>query len=161
MTSLPKMGVRTCGSDLSFMMKPQILEAQFWAAKGKKLIMNLAGRKVTEGSLQMDFEREGDGGWYAVIPTWPGPKSALAMVDGADTFLDGLTPAKGPTRIGLHLSLNEQDGAWRKLDYLLPHPFADGAYYVDCTTGAEMWLCGVTEFVFGQMPPYIWFKVQH
>lgn len=140
-------------------MKPQILEAQFWAAKGKKLIMSLAGRKLVNGELKMDFEREEDGSWYAVIPTWPGPKSALAMVDGADTFLDGLTPAQGPTRIGLNLSLNEQDAAWRKLDYLLPHPFADGAYYVDCSTGAEMWLCGVTEFVFGQMPPSIYFKV--
>ena len=36
----------------------------------------------------------------------------------------------------------------------------DGAHYTYKTTSASTeWLCGVTEFVFGEMPERIWFKV--
>ena len=52
----------------------------------------------------MAFENDGIQGWFAVIPSWPGPRAALAMVDGADTFLDSLS--EGNPQVTLELSLN-------------------------------------------------------
>jgi len=96
--------------------------------------------------------------WYADIPAWPGPKGMLAMVDGADAFLEYLT--ENGTEITLDISVDKKPG-YRVLDYLEPHPANDGAYYMAKMDGRmhRLWLCGVTEFVFGQMPPEVWFKV--
>ena len=64
-----------------------------------------AGRIVgkEENQLVLGFEKDDWGGWHAVIPTWPGPKAALAMVDGADTFLDMLS--EGNDYVALHISV--------------------------------------------------------
>ena len=104
----------------------------------------------------MSFEKEDWGGWFAVIPSWPGPKGALAMVDGADTFLDLLS--RGENQVTLDLSIEPQEG-WSELKYESKHIFGDGAYYVDLEHDHLMWLCGVTEFVFGHMPDQIWYNV--
>lgn len=119
-----------------------------------------AGRVLgTERTLSLGFEKDDWGGWFAVIPSWPGPRAALAMVDGADTFLDLLS--KGEPYVVLDLSMDPKDG-WSELRYLKPHAFGDGAYYTFENEERlhRMWLCGVTEFVFGEMPDRIWFKVR-
>lgn len=119
-----------------------------------------AGRVLgTERTLSLGFEKDDWGGWFAVIPSWPGPRAALAMVDGADTFLDLLS--KGEPYVALDLSMDHKDG-WSELRYLKPHAFGDGAYYTFENEERlhRMWLCGVTEFVFGEMPDRIWFKVR-
>jgi hypothetical protein len=118
-----------------------------------------AGRLVgTERELTLGFEKDDWGGWFAVIPSWPGPRAALAMVDGADTFLDLLSG--GAHHVTLNLSIDPKD-AWRELHYLRPHSYGDGAHYTyeDDERFHRMWLCGVTEFVFGEMPERIWFEV--
>ena len=118
-----------------------------------------AGRVLgTERTLSLGFEKDDWGGWFAVIPSWPGPRAALAMVDGADTFLDLLS--KGEPYVALDLSMDPKDN-WDRLHYLKPHAFGDGAYYTFENEERlhRMWLCGVTEFVFGEMPERIWFKV--
>ena len=64
-----------------------------------------AGRVLgTERTLSLGFEKDDWGGWFAVIPSWPGPRAALAMVDGADTFLDLLS--KGESYVVLDLSMD-------------------------------------------------------
>lgn len=118
-----------------------------------------AGRLVgTERELTLMFEKDDWGGWFAVIPSWPGPRAALAMVDGADTFLDLLSG--GANRVTLNLSIDPKE-TWRELNYLRPHAYGDGAHYTyeDDERFHRMWLCGVTEFVFGEMPERIWFEV--
>ena len=122
-----------------------------------QLSRQAARLRGTQTHLTVAFENDGIQGWFAVIPSWPGPHAALAMVDGADTFLDSLS--EGNPKVTLELSLNPQNG-WHELIRLIPHPDGDGAYYVDSATNHRMWLCGVTEFVFGEMPECIWFQVR-
>ena len=119
-----------------------------------------AGRIVgtTDTQLVLGFEKDDWGGWYAVIPTWPGPKAALAMVDGADTFLDMLS--EGNDYVALHISVTPVEG-YDELQYQLAHPWGDGAYYLSVAHDHQMWLCGVTEFVLGRMPDKIWYAVTH
>ncbi len=127
------------------------------AAALKVQLARQAGRILgNERSLTLGFEKDKWGGWYAIIPSWPGPRAALAMVDGADTFLDMLS--EGETYIALNISVDPVDG-WDELRYDMPHPANDGAYYQSVAHNHMMWLCGVTEFVFGSMPQTIWYSV--
>ena len=106
--------------------------------------------------LTMRFYKE-DLMWYADVKGWPGPKGMLLMVDGADTFLDYLS--NNGDEITLDLSLDPRQG-YQVLNYTHPHPANDGAYYTAEMNGRDhkLWLCGVTEFVFGHMPEEVWFK---
>ena len=102
------------------------------------------------------FRKEPSGRWYIVLPWWPGPKAALEMVQGADTFLDRLS--QGANVIAIAVSTQEKSGYEPIIKYLDDH--VDGAYY-ETVTGDKMhrmWLCGVTEYVFGSMPQTIWYK---
>ena len=49
----------------------------------------------------------------------------------------------------------------RCIEYVEPHPAGDGAYYRTTLNGWPhlMWLCGVTECVFGKMPERIGVRV--
>ena len=49
------------------------------------------------------------------------------------------------------------------LNYTHPHPAGDGAYYTTDVNVLDhkLWLCGVTEFVFGYMPEEVWFLRLH
>ena len=114
----------------------------------------LLGRQ--NGSFTMRFYKE-QGGWFADVPNWPGPKAALAMVWGADTFLDYLSHGQG--EVTLTVSDQEIQG-WSKLDWVCDHQYGDGAHYVTSKAGSRhvLWLCAVTEFVMGKMPREIWFS---
>ena len=113
----------------------------------------IAGNKT---ALTMRFYKE-EFMWYADVNGWPGPKDMLLMVDGADTFLDYLS-GKGEEII-LDLSIDPKAG-YEVLNYIHPHPAGDGAYYIADMNGYDhkLWLCGVTEFVFGYMPEEVWYK---
>lgn len=140
-----------------------LFDVRFWASAAKSLL-SFNPIRPKNGRITLAFEKEFYGGWFAVIPAWPGPKSALAMVDGADTFLDSLLAQPTETGVVLDLSAtqespDEHSGAWEFLTYVEPQEFGDGAYYRHETTGHRMWLCGVTAFVFGEMPERLWFRV--
>lgn len=113
----------------------------------------IAGNKT---ELNMRFYKEGFM-WYADVVGWPGPKDMLLMVDGADTFLDYLS--RQGEEVTLDLSLDPKAG-YEVLNYIHPHPAGDGAYYIADMNGSEhkLWLCGVTEFVFGYMPEEVWYR---
>ena len=106
--------------------------------------------------LTMRFYKE-DLLWYADVNGWPGPKNMLLMVDGADAFLDHLSGYG--EEITLDLSLDPKAG-YEVLNYIHPHPAGDGAYYMADMNGRQhkLWLCGVTEFVFGYMPEEVWYE---
>ena len=109
-----------------------------------------------KNELRMRFYKE-EGLWYADVKGWPGPKGMLLMVDGADTFLDYLS--NNGNEISLDLSLDPKQG-YDVLNYRYPHPGNDGAYYSTQMSEDEhiLWLCGVTEFVFGFMPEEVWYR---
>ena len=116
--------------------------------------------------------------WYADLPEFLeqglGTKNDLLMVDGADTFLDLLSG--GGDRITLDISLVEFKEYYAKLEKFVMgknqelldsvghEPVEYGAYYeVNELDGKSffhrLWLCPVTEYVFGDYPKEMWVRV--
>jgi hypothetical protein len=131
------------------------------AQVGAKVLASRAlGRlRGTEGKIiPLRFYRDADG-WFVDLPNWPGPKAALAMVEGADTFLERL--GKRNPEVLVEITTKPQPEAeWFSLHYAEAHPYGDGAYYSTPHFGHNhyMWLCGVTEFVLGRMPEVIYVR---
>lgn len=126
----------------------------------KVLASRVLGRlRRNEGQIiPLRFYRDADG-WFVDLPNWPGPKAALAMVDGADTFLERL--GKRNPEVLVEISTQPQpESEWFSVNYVQRHPAGDGAYYRTLHFGQpyDMWLCGVTEFVLGRMPEVIYVR---
>jgi len=103
----------------------------------------------------LTFNREKSGRWYIDLPNWRGPKAALEMVAGADTLLDSL--CNGEDVVILYVDTEQFPDAENTLTYEAPQMNGDGAFYLT-ETSERVWLCGVTEFVFGVMPPKIFYR---
>lgn len=109
------------------------------------------------------FSKEPDGRWYIDLPGYKGPKADLEMVSGADTMLDYV--GEGHDNVKLILSEHPFEGS----DVLkLIHDYSSqtgggGIYFLDSYNGVtlnqEMWLCEVTEWVFGKLPKEIYLKM--
>ncbi len=113
--------------------------------------------------------------WYADLPDFLeqglGTKNNLLMVDGADTFLDLLS--ENGEDVTLDISETEFAGYQAKLrkislgknqallDNVGHEPVEYGAFYeVSELDGKSfshrLWLCPVTEYVFGRYPEEMW-----
>jgi len=109
--------------------------------------------------------------WYIDLPEFLeqglGTTANLMMVDGADTFLDHLSNQQD--EVWVHFSHESFEGAKYKLladDYgknqsllsFIGHaPVQYGRYYrVTDHNNHRLWLCPVTEYVFGSYPDVIW-----
>ncbi len=125
------------------------------------------------------FVKEENGSWYADLPEYLekgiGNKNDLLMVDGADTFLDFLS--EGGARADILISTEEfggydtvlkkeSIGMNQSLLQQVGHAVVDyGAYYtIESFKGTahshRLWLCPVTEYVFGgYYPDKIFIKV--
>lgn len=142
-------------------MIPTASEFLYRAQVGAKVLASRAlGRlRRTEGKIiPLRFYRDADG-WFVDLPNWPGPQSALAMVQGADTFLERL--GKRNPEVLVEISTQPQpESEWFSVNYVQRHPAGDGAYYRTLHFGQphDMWLCGVTEFVLGRMPEVIYVR---
>ena len=112
--------------------------------------------------------------WYADLPDYLeaglGTRSNLMMVDGADTFLDKISQNTSATRLkvspepfhGVQMQLRRTRNGLNKLllDFIGHAPVEYGAYYEVHQPGSEisghvLWLCPVTEYVFGNYPETI------
>jgi hypothetical protein len=125
----------------------------------KSVLARTAGKVLgpkNQGPFTLRFYKE-QGGWFADVPNWPGPKAALAMVWGADTFLDYLSNGVGEVTVSV--SDKELDN-YAKLQWVYDNQNGDGAHYQTTMNGRHhvLWLCAVTEFVMGKMPREIWFS---
>lgn len=102
--------------------------------------------------------------WYIDLPEFieqGGSIGDLQMVEGADKMLDMM--AENENSVILQISKEQFEGAdlltlTEKCD-----PYIGGGYYIMTNyEGKEinrtMWLCQVTEFVFGDMPLQIFIK---
>ena len=119
-----------------------------------------------------------NGLWYADLPEFLerglGTRNNLLMVDGSDTFLDLLS--NQGNRVTLTISEQDFEGFQGKLDKIdwgknqslldsIGHAPVDyGAYYmVNELQGKpfqhRLWLCPVTEFVFGGYPNQIFISI--
>ena len=109
------------------------------------------------------FINEG-GAWYIDLPAFlenGGSKGDLQMVEGADTMLDMISNGMG--EVSLILDRSPFPGADRLVLTERCDPDIGGGYYnLPIFEGKEikktMWLCAVTEFVFGDMPDEIFIK---
>ena len=124
----------------------------------------------------LSFIKE-DGIWYADLPEFLdlelGVKANLMMVDGADTFLDLLS--NNGNNVSLKLSreaFTSYTGQLQKirnglninlLEEIGHAPVEYGAYYNVIEHNGkpfqhQLWLCPVTEYVFGEYPGQIFFQ---
>ena len=103
--------------------------------------------------------------WYIDLPEYlaqGGSIGDLQMVDGADKMLDIVS--KGGERVTLQIDTQPFDMADRLILIEKCDAMIGGAdYFMEYFEGIEvrqrMWLCGVTEFVFGNLPGQIFIKV--
>lgn len=113
-------------------------------------------------------------GWFIDLPEFIeaglGTKGNLAMVLGADTFLDKLS--NNGTEVVLQISeyvdaISKYDGVFERIAFSSPidelekvgHPIQTGADYVETVLKHQIWLCPVTSYVFdGVYPDYIFYK---
>lgn len=124
--------------------------------------MEKLGYTFTTTMKTYTFEKNSDNKWFVVLPEYlerfPGHEAELQMVFGADTMLDIMS--EGSNKVKLTLSLTEFQGC-DVLNKLNDTPDVGGAMYMmpkyrGIEYNLEMWLCGVTEFVFGHMPEKIY-----
>lgn len=102
------------------------------------------------------FYKEENGTWWIDLPEYPGPKSDLQMVAGADDMLDSLS--QGKTEVKLDVSEQRMEGfsGIQRVDDI---PTLSGRYYYNIDTELLMWLCDVTLRLFeGRFPEVIWYK---
>lgn len=103
------------------------------------------------------FEKESNGCWYVVLPDYPGDKDDLQRVLGADMMLDIM--AQGENSVEIILGTQKFDGSV-PLNYIRPGA-GEGAWYKmsewkGIKYDLELWLCGVTQYVFGEFPEIIY-----
>ena len=102
------------------------------------------------------FTKDADGSWYIVLPEWPGDRSDLQMVCGADDMLDIFDQGYGI--VNLTLSTEKFDGSMKLM--LTDTDGNSGTYnFDDMGINMDIWLCPVTKFVFGYIPDIIYFKL--
>lgn len=105
------------------------------------------------------FYKTEENRWFVDLPEWPVEYiDALEMVAGADTMLDILS--KNGDNVLLKISTEEREGYIARLDIKeLPENDFEGAFYMCDIAGGnsqnnpfEVWLCGVTKYVFSKYP---------
>lgn len=111
-------------------------------------------------SRKLKFYKEADERWYVNLPEWEGSKAELEMVAGADTMLNYM--AEGNDQVSLFMSEEYFEGADKLKFIRLATEIGDGAHYkmksyVGIEFNLDVWLCGVTTFVFnGRYPTCIY-----
>ena len=109
------------------------------------------------------FVKNGDD-WFIDLPEYieqGGNAGDLQMVDGADSMLDIM--AERGTSVVLNISEEPFEGADVLVLTEKCDPSVGGGYYLmekynGKTINHRMWLCQVTEFVFGKLPERIFVK---
>jgi hypothetical protein len=103
-------------------------------------------------------------GWYIDLPEFleqGGSKGDLQMVSGADTMLDIIAGEKD--KVTLQIDTNRFPGSDELLLTELCDPLLGGGYYhlktfENLEVNRNLWLCDVTRFVFGDIPPRIYVR---
>ena len=101
---------------------------------------------------KLSFTKE-YGTWYINLWYWIGPKAALAMVAGADDFLDKLTLDGKHATVKVYRK--KQPNAIR-VQLIEPNKLDNGGdYIIEGPKGypKKMWLCNVTRVVYGGFMP--------
>lgn len=108
-----------------------------------------------------DFYKTVEGSWFIDLPEYPGPKSDLQMVEGADDMLDYLVKGAEIDTNKITLYVSDTDTPYyiagtHFLDLIDSDVQGEGWYMWN---GKKIWLCPVTLYVFGNYPETIYVKV--
>ncbi|WP_421941244.1 DUF6717 family protein [Pedobacter sp.] len=100
--------------------------------------------------------------WYADIPEWNGDLSDLQMIEGADQLLDWIAASADECNVYM-ADTHFKNAELLTLVYAREENLGGGGdYLLETFNGTiknhKLWLCGVTEFVFNQLPQSIYFK---
>ncbi|MET0466005.1 MAG: DUF6717 family protein [Chitinophagaceae bacterium] len=103
-------------------------------------------------------------GWYIDLPEYilqGGTKDGLQMVEGADVMLEIIAGEKAS--VTLDIDLEPLPGSTKLLLAEKCDPYIGGGYYLldewkGEKIGMKMWLCGVTEWLFGHLPEFIYIR---
>jgi len=102
----------------------------------------------------IEFEMDPDGRWYAIIPEWTGDREELEMVCGADLLIGILAGEWNTVRVKFSTE------PFPECKTLIHDKSGNdlGWYSNDAWHGpSTIWLCHVTEFVFGSYPDRIYY----
>lgn len=104
--------------------------------------------------------RDGAEGWFIDHPDWEGDPDDLEMVAGADTMLDYIS--NGSDEAYLKISDKHFYGHefYLEFSYVL-HEGGVYNYIKEEEESLEMWLCYVTQFVFGYLPQTIYCQTKN
>jgi hypothetical protein len=105
--------------------------------------------------------------WYIDLPEYleqGGSIGDLQMVEGADTMLDVM--AENKDKVTLTIARELFQGADKLILTEKCDPLIGGGYYLMKEYEGKqinqiMWLCQVTEFVFGDIPPEIYIRKEN
>ena len=91
--------------------------------------------------------------WFADLPEWTGEQWELEMVMGADALLDIISEGKG--EVNVTFSTEASVYKWK---LIRTEPQGDGYTYFAFSPLLQLniWLCHVTETVFGGFPETIY-----
>ncbi|TCD10696.1 hypothetical protein EZ449_07335 [Pedobacter frigidisoli] len=100
--------------------------------------------------------------WYADIPEWGGDIADLQMVEGADELLNWVAASGDECKL-LMADKHFESSEILELVYTREENLGGGGDYMLESFRGEIknhrvWLCGVTEYVFKQLPQRIYFK---
>lgn len=120
-------------------------------------------KRIDENTVKLAFERDGED-WFAVINEWEGSRADLQMVAGADVMCDIFDKnGEGTGLFATKLSIVPPIDYRVKLVKVEETPLIGGALYMSHWSGSfkeiepfAIWLCGVTEYVFGHLPEEIY-----
>jgi hypothetical protein len=88
--------------------------------------------------------------WYVELPEWPGSHDDLEMVEGADVLLNILS--NDHYEVDVKFTEEPFEGC-HTLTLLENGYYNNNAWHGPST----IWLCHVTEFVFGKYPKFIYY----
>jgi hypothetical protein len=101
------------------------------------------------------FNKEENNRWFVDLPEWEGEKEDLEMVLGADLLLDILSGNSDYC----YLTLGDEPFEGCSTLTYDHNESTPGYYNNDAWHGpSTIWLCYVTEFVFGRYPEKIYFS---
>jgi hypothetical protein len=116
--------------------------------------------------MKHTFKKHENGIWYIDLPEYLeqglGTQANLMMVAGADTFLDKLSNNGNEVKVRIETEpYDEQQYALSRLGFGLDkelldsvnHPVVEYGAYYRASDGHVLWLCPVTEYVFGGSYP--------
>ncbi len=93
--------------------------------------------------------------WYIDLPEYPGTKAELEMVCGANTLLDEININNESC---VFVSFSNEKELKYKITKIKDDLENGGAWYWSEDFQFDLWLCEVSNWVFGEAPQVIYFE---